>query len=1222
MNSLESIFGPNAALVEELYKQYHDNPESVPDHWKKYFDEIDGQDIGVTEVETKPAPATNGAPTIAKKEETRKLEKPAPKPKASTPKPKDEGQDLSRERIKGVASKIVENMEASLAIPTATSLRVLPVKLMMEDRVIINRHLEKRQAGKVTYTHFIAWAIIKALQEFPSLNSFYEIEDGKMHRSHRSQVNLGLAIDLPGRDGKRNLVVPNIKAVDKMSFRQFLDAYTDLISRARNGKLDIPDYQGTSISITNPGMIGTVSSIPRLMQGQGAIIATGSIEYPAEFQAMSREILDQLGVSPVMTVTCTYDHRIIQGAESGNFLKRIHELLTGSDGFYEGIFSDLDLPYDPIPYGVDTYGGELNTNGTIQGNKKAVAVMQLINMYRTRGHVLADLNPLKHGPGQSPELDFPYYGLTMWDLDREFFCGGLGGYEKAPLRVIVKLLRDTYCGYIGAEYMHILDLEERKWLSSYMESTSNNPNLSFDDKKQILHKLNQASAFEEFLHKKFIGHKRFSLEGAETLIPMLDSMIDLGADLGLEEVVFGMAHRGRLNVLVNTLGKSYQKVFSEFEGYIDPKTTQGSGDVKYHLGARGKHKSRNGKNVKLQLMPNPSHLEAVNPVAEGAVRAKQDQLGKGGVKKIMSLLIHGDAAFAGQGVVAETLNMSQLDGYKTGGTVHIIVNNQIGFTTLPKDGRSTEYASDLAKMILAPIFHVNGDEPEAAVHAIRMAMEYRQKFGKDVVVDLICYRKYGHNEGDEPAFTQPDLYEEIKNHASVRDIYADELVRRKDFGQEDVAKITDEFEKILEDAFDQAKNLPSVELPDELVKRKETKQFERPALPDTGYPTKGLVELAVKLNTVPKDFDANPKLLRILAKRAEIVQKNEKKIDWGFAEALAFGSILKEGIQIRLTGQDSERGTFSHRHSVLHGTQTSQKFVPLNNLSEDQASYQVYNSFLSEFAVLGFEFGYSASSLDTLVLWEAQFGDFSNGAQIIIDQFIASSEKKWGQQSNVVMLLPHGFEGQGPEHSSARIERYLQLCAEDNMVVCNPTTPAQAFHLFRRQALKDARRPLIMFTPKSLLRHPKATASADELCQGSFQKMIFDERFKDASQSQRLVVCSGKVYYDLLAKREEKGLEDSVNLVRLEQYYPFPDGDFENLFHEHSHLDEIFWCQEEPRNMGAWSFVWPRMLQVKQNNQSIRFVGRDASASPAAGSAKLHKAEQDLLVSEALGVYS
>lgn len=1215
LKTLESIFGPNAALVEDLYNQYKTAPHSVPAHWHAYFQELDGTATSPS-VESAPQLSNGGlvsasAPAPAS----------APSPVTAVAEVKPAAAETFKgqtEKIRGAAQKIVTNMEASLEIPTATTLRVIPVKLMMENRTVINRHMERRGSSKITFTHIISFAILKAVKSFPVMNAYFANIGGVMNRVVPDQVNLGLAIDLPGKDGKRNLVVPNIKAAETLNFQQFVDAYGVLVEKARTGKLDIPDFEGTTLSITNPGTIGTVSSVPRLMKNQGTIVATGAIEYPAEFQAMSQEVLNQLGISQVMTITSTYDHRIIQGAESGNFLKRVHELLTGTDGFFEEIFADLDIPYQPIPYNNDTYGGEFGGGQTVEANKKAISVMQLINMYRTRGHVLADLNPLKHGPGHHPELDISYYGLTVWDLDRTFYCGGLGGKDVATLREIVKLLRDTYCGFIGAEFMHLLDLEERKWLAQRMESNGNFANLSRDQKKQILHKLNQASAFEEFLHKKYVGNKRFSLEGAETAIPMIDHMLEAGADLGLKEVVLGMAHRGRLNVLVNTMGKSYSKVFSEFEGNIDPKSFHGSGDVKYHLGAVGSHVTRSGNAVQLQMLPNPSHLEAVNPVVEGTARARQDGMGEAGERAVLPLLIHGDAAFAGQGVVAETLNMSQLRGYRCGGTIHLIINNQIGFTTLPVDSRSTQYSSDIAKMVMAPIFHVNGDEPEAGVHAMQIALEYRQKFGKDVVIDLICYRKHGHNEGDEPGFTQPGLYREINNHTPVREVYAKELVRRKDFSQQEVDTLRHEFDELLEKAFEEAKNLPSGQVPKTLIKRNESRQADRTDNPDTRVAPDQLIEIAVKLNTVPKDFDANPKLLRILARRAEIVAENQKKIEWGFAEALAFGTLLKQGVHIRLSGQDVERGTFSHRHSVLHGTDTSQRFIPLNNLGGEQALYDVYNSPLSEFAVLGFEFGYSVTDLDSLVIWEAQFGDFMNGAQIIIDQFLSSSEKKWNQLSNVVMLLPHGFEGQGPEHSSGRMERFLILSAEDNMMVCNVTTPAQYYHLIRRQALKTNKRPLIVFTPKSLLRHPMAVSSTDELSNGSFRPFLSDADVHP-EQVSRVVFCTGKVYYDLVAKRDELGLKH-VALERIEQLYPFPDADVCATLERFSHVKEIVWCQEEPRNMGAWNFVWPRIAQEKQSSQQISYAGRDASAAPATGSAKLHQLEQDALIAEALGI--
>ncbi|MCG2588282.1 multifunctional oxoglutarate decarboxylase/oxoglutarate dehydrogenase thiamine pyrophosphate-binding subunit/dihydrolipoyllysine-residue succinyltransferase subunit [Rhodohalobacter sulfatireducens] len=1209
MKSLEAIFGPNSALVDELYKQYKEDPDSVPGHWKRYFDELEG-------IEIEEAPTQdNGAPAVKeKKKEAPKKEKPAEEKKE----PKiPEGAEV--EKIKGVASKIVENMDESVYVPTATSLRVLPVKMMTEDRKIINSHLLKTSNRKASFTHLIAWAVIQALKEFPNINSYYANKNGDHYRIKPGQVNLGIAVDLESKDGSRNLVVPNIKNVDEMNFSEFLDAYSELIEKARSGNLEISDFDNTTISVTNPGTIGTVSSVPRLMKGQGAIIATGAINYPAEFQSMAQDVLNQLGVSKVMTMTCTYDHRVIQGAESGMFLQHVHNLLNGKEDFYEKIFSDLDIPYEPFPYGEDKYGGQLGGRGnTLEQDRRAIAVWRLINLYRLRGHVLADLDPLGTEPGQGPELDLEYYGLTLWDLDREFFCDGLGGKKTAKLRDIIQLLRETYCGKIGAEYMHLLDLEERKWLRETMESTTNTPDLTKDDKEDILHKLNQAMAFEQFLHKKYVGHKRFSLEGAETLIPMMHFLMEHGVKNDVKKFFLGMAHRGRLNILVNIMNKPYRKVFADFEGNVDPDTIQGSGDVKYHLGSKGSYKINDEESIELELMPNPSHLEAVNPIVEGAARASQDHYDDDEArKKIVPILMHGDAAFAGQGVVAETLNMSQLRAYETGGTIHFIINNQIGFTTLPKDARSTEYASDLAKMILAPIFHVNGDDPEAAVHAINLAMDYRQKFGKDVVIDLICYRKHGHNEGDEPAFTQPGLYKEIENHPTVRDIYVKELLRKGEFTEEETQAIFDEFDELLQQAFEDAKSSPSLEVTDKMLKRSEKEQNERDEFPDTTYEIEELKDIAVQLNTVPKDFDANPKLLRQLAKRAEAAQNNDKKIDWGFAEALAFGSLLKSGRTVRLVGQDAERGTFSHRHAVLHGTQTAQRFTPLNHLSDDQGDFYPFNSLLSEFAALGFEFGYSSAIPEALVIWEAQFGDFVNGAQVIIDQFISASEEKWGQKSALVMTLPHGYEGQGPEHSSARLERFLQLCAEDNMQVANLTTPTQYFHILRKQTLQEKKKPLIIMSPKSLLRHPMAVCTVEELANGAFQPFLADPEVEDKESIDRLIICSGKVYYDLYKAREESE-KNNIAIGRIEQFYPFPDEDIENFLQEYKHVKEVIWCQEEPKNMGAWNFLFPRLQALLQDGQTIRYAGRQAAASTAAGQKKIHDAEQERLVSEAL----
>ncbi len=1245
MKKIEAQFGPNAALVEELYDQYLENPDSVPEYWRQYFDEMGNGEQPSSAVTAEPDKKVKEGERDddrdkredkAKKSQDDKAgpDKDAPSAKrekgTAEAKPGTETDDPGEESLfeykplKGVAGKLAANMELSLDLPTATSLRVIPVKMLMEDRRIINSYLEKRLQPKATLTHFIGWAVVRALGEYPQLNHHFGEKDGKPARVVPKGVNLGIAIDLPNKDGSRNLVVPNIKNVDKMTFSEFLDAFLDLINRARKGKLEVADFENTTITITNPGTIGTVSSMPRLMKGQGAIIATGAMNYPAEFQSMSQELLSHLGISMVMNMTCTYDHRIIQGAESGSFLARIQEFLAGPTDFFESIFEELNIPYEPIPFGEDQYTGFLDGGSDrVESDKKAVAVSRLVDRYRRHGHVMAELNPLQFGTGYNPELDFHYHGLTMWDLDRKFYVPYLGGAgQVTSLRNIIDILRKTYCGYIGAEYTHILEVEERSWLRDEMESCVNDPELTKDEKRRILHKLNQASAFEEFLHKKYIGHKRFSLEGADTVIPMLDYLLERAGTYDVSDVVLGMAHRGRLNVLVNTMDKSYKKVFAEFEGNIDPESAMGTGDVKYHLGATAVHKTNDGKEIKLLLMPNPSHLESVNPVVEGASRAIQDKISKKEAsEKVVPLLIHGDAAFAGQGVVAETLNMSQLKGYSTGGTIHLIINNQIGFTTLPRDGRSTEYASDLAKMILAPIFHVNGDEPEAAIQSIKLALDYRQKFGKDVVIDLICYRKHGHNEGDEPVFTQPGLYKEIQGHPSVRERYTRQLVERGELTKKEVQQIFDEFDELLEAAFKDARKAGSIgELPKEYIKRKEPGQKEwSKHIPDTSFDIEKLKEIGRSLNTLPQDFDANPKLLRILAKRTDIVDKNEKKIDWGFAEALAFGSLLVDKHPVRLTGQDCERGTFSHRHSVLHGTEKSQVFVPLNNLQEDQATFKVYNSLLSEFAVLGFEFGYSSQRPEALVLWEAQFGDFSNGAQIIIDQYIAASESKWRQTSGVVLLLPHGYEGQGPEHSSARLERFLQLCADNNLQVANCTTPAQYYHLLRRQALRTGKKPLVIMTPKSLLRHTKVVSSIEEMAKGSFQEVLDDGGVADASSVKRIVFCSGKVFYDLLEMRDAENRADTA-IVRLEQFYPFPDQSLLSVIEKYSGAESVAWCQEEPKNMGGWSFVKPRLDELIGDKFSIQFAGRVASASPATGSTQIHNAEQELLLGEALGM--
>ncbi|MDX1531529.1 MAG: multifunctional oxoglutarate decarboxylase/oxoglutarate dehydrogenase thiamine pyrophosphate-binding subunit/dihydrolipoyllysine-residue succinyltransferase subunit, partial [Rhodothermales bacterium] len=847
------------------------------------------------------------------------------------------------------------------------------------------------------------------------------------------------------------------------------------------------------------------------------------------------------------------------------------------------------------------------------------------------GHLMADLNPLGYDLRQHSELDPANYGLTVWDLDRKFITGGLGmaggelgGQDALPLRDILDILWETYTRHVGVEFMHISDPSEKRWLVERMEPQRMQEPISLEQKLRILDRLNAAEAFERFIHTKYIGHKRFSLEGAETLIPILDQILSDAADQEVEEAVIGMAHRGRLNVLANVLEKPYRNIFSEFEGHIDIGTAHGSGDVKYHLGAHGTHEAPSGAAIELTLAGNPSHLEAVNPVVEGMVRAKQQQKGDTDRDGVLPVLIHGDAAFAGQGVVAETLNLSQLDGYKTGGTIHVVVNNQIGFTTLPMHARSSAYATDIARMIQAPIFHVNGDDPEAAIRVARLALDFRQVFKKDVVIDLVCYRQHGHNEGDEPSYTQPLMYEQIKGHRSVRKKYTELLLRRGDLDPEQAEQMLEDFHQKLQQAFEQTKELTEgEELPELPLKPQHEESPVSVAADDvdTTVPME-LLERAVRaLVDLPESFNVHPKLNRLIQRKDE--QFKNGKIDWAFAEALAFGTLLQEGTPVRASGQDTGRGTFSQRHAILHDQETGAFYIPLNHITEDQALFQVFDSLLSEYAALGFEYGYTVAAPDTLVCWEAQFGDFVNGAQIMIDQFIAAAEEKWNQSSRLVMLLPHGYEGQGPEHSSARLERFLQLCAEDNIIVANFSTPANYYHALRRQMKREVQKPLVVMTPKSLLRHPQVVATAEELADGQFHALYPAET--EPEQAERLVFCTGKVYYDLLKAQQDQDEPGKTALARVEQLYPFPAEAVRAEVERFGHVQDVRWAQEEPKNMGAWSFIQPLLeAEVQRVHEDpclrVRYVGRAASASPATGSAKVHAAEQERLVRVALGL--
>ncbi|HKG62073.1 MAG TPA: multifunctional oxoglutarate decarboxylase/oxoglutarate dehydrogenase thiamine pyrophosphate-binding subunit/dihydrolipoyllysine-residue succinyltransferase subunit [Pyrinomonadaceae bacterium] len=1204
-------FGANGTYVEGLLERFRNNPELVDDSWRAYFSELtsNGGD-GAAAAPAKASAAAVAAPA------------PAPAKAPASPQPQPEGEVLP---IRGPALKIVENMERSLSVPTATSERRIPVKLLDENRRIINQHLAENDRGKASYTHLIAWAVLRALDTFPQLNDGYAEVDGVQSRVKRKSVNLGVAVDLTKKDGTRTLLVPNIKNANTLSFFEFLTAYDDVITRAREGKLQVPDFQGTTISLTNPGTIGTVASIPRLMEGQSVIIATGAIEYPAEYQAMAPEALSQLGISKAISISSTYDHRIIQGAESGAFLARVHEFIIGKHDFYKSIFLNLGIPHAPFGWSLDRNPFFLPGDQVREQTLKEAKVIELINAYRVRGHLIADIDPLHALPIlYHPELDIENYGLTIWDLDRVFITDGLANRESMTLREILDVLQRAYCGKVGIEYRHIQSKEEKQWIRDQIRREFVEPQpLPVDVKKRLLWKLISAEQFERFLHTKYLGQKRFSLEGCETIIPLLDRLIDGAAARGVENITFGMAHRGRLNVLANVIGNLCERIFAAFEGSVHPEFPADEGDVKYHQGATGERVLADGRKVQLSLSPNPSHLEAVDPVVEGMVRATQDTMqGQRGATReqvidlALPVLLHGDAAFAGQGVVMETLNLAGLKGYRTGGTIHIIINNQIGFTTSPEAGRSTIYSTDVARMTQLPIFHINGDNPEAAYRVLQIALDYRQEFNKDVVLDLIGFRRLGHNETDEPSYTQPLMYARVKAHPGVRTVYAKRLIKEGVVTEEEVNNLIAERVRRYEDALANAKRKVTEEPPQSQPRVEELDGSE---VVPTGVSAETIRGIAHKIAVVPEGFHVNPKMVGQLARRAKMGD-GSTAVDWAFAEAVAFGSLVIEGTRVRLSGQDSGRGTFSQRHAVLFDTQTGQSWAPLSELrseSNPDARFDVFDSSLSEEGVLGFEYGYTVVDKDALVLWEAQFGDFGNGAQTIIDQYVAASEDKWKQTSRLVMLLPHGYEGQGPEHSSARLERYLQLCAENNLAVCYPTTPAQYFHLLRRQVRPGMERPLVVMTPKSLLRLPAAASSIEELASGGFQPLIDDAEIQDRDAVQRIVLCSGKVYYDL-ADARKKSEDRSVAIVRIEQFYPFPLQALRGMLTKYPNAKELVWAQEEPQNMGGWTFIQERLENLMSDCKRPKYVGRSASASPATGSYSIHQKEQAELVNEAL----
>ena len=1210
--ALDELNLVNAGYVADLYEQYRADPASVSPEWRAAFDAGSGgfePVAGATastngRSATEQAPAASAAPTPA----------PTPTvPDGATP-------------IKGPAARLAQNMTASLDVPTATSFREVDVATLEGRRRELNAQIAPRKAS---FTHLIGWAIVLAARELRSMSHYYLEADGEAFRVDPGAINLGLAVDVERRDGTRFLVVPVIRGADSMDFAEFHARYEELVEKARGNRLAPDDFTGATITLTNPGTLGTSASVPRLMPKQGTIIATGTI----------RSVGDQRR----MTLTSTYDHRIIQGAESGLFLQRIEALLGGEASFYEDVFGALRADVsatssEPMPVAAaartpapaEAAGAPpaAPTGDQTYDQLKAVAAaMALVKAYRHFGHMAARLDPLGSDPAGDPALEPGPLGLDERimaaipaDLLRIYVPG-------ATLAEALPHLRETYTGTIAYEVEHIGSHTERVWLRRVIESGEHRLPMEPEERVALLDRLITVETLERFLHRAYLGQKRFSIEGLDTMVPMLDVVMQDAADQGARKVLIGMAHRGRLNVLAHVVGVSYEAILSEFEaGRTGNDATAPKGsvdDVKYHLGAEGGYLTADDEEVRVILSPNPSHLEAVNPVIEGRTRADQTDrsapiatLDHGST---LPVLIHGDAAFAAQGVVAETFNLARLEGYTTGGTIHLIANNQVGFTTGPREGRSTDYSSDLAKGFDVPIVHVNADDPEACLAAARLAMMYRARFGRDVVIDLVGYRRYGHNEGDEPAYTQPEMYDAVASHPSVRELYQARLVADGVMG-------ADEAEGRIREAHnDLAQRQASVrrgsqEPEGELDRGSEAIPAEEVAEPETAVPLDRLRALNAAMAALPDGFTPHPKLAKPLQRRAAALDTDEPAVDWAHAELLAFATLLSDGTPVRLTGQDTVRGTFSQRHAGLFDAKTGDRYVPLQHLPDARASFELHNSPLSEYACLGFEYGYAVAVPEALVLWEAQYGDFVNGAEIIIDQFLTSGLAKWRQTSRLTLLLPHGYEGSGPEHSSARLERFLALGAEGNIRVVYPTTPAQYFHLLRRQARHEDARPLVVMTPKSLLRLPAAASRPSELATDRFRPVIDDERFSDpssATTARRVLLCSGKIYYDLIGSKEFESATD-VAVVRVERLYPFPAAELQAVIDRYPAIESYAWVQEEPRNMGARKFVLPRIRHLVPYRVPLGDISRPERSRPAEGYPATHHAEQARIVREAL----
>ena len=1261
-------FGANEWMVEEMRAAWSADPSSVSPQWRELFETDPSAGLhqpgpassndsassafgGPRRATITPQAASTLRRSSAVQDVTRSDLPPAPPSDTAPPTSPyaqrqathpahDQDGDAYEDRttrLKGAAARTAKNMDDSLSMPTATSARAVPAKVLIENRAVINSHLARTRGGKVSFTHLIGWAVVESLTEMPSMNVSYGVDEaGKPVLHEPAHVAFGLAIDVPGSDGQRRLLVPSIKQADLMDLSQFVEAYEALVAKARENKLDLDDFRGTTVTLTNPGMIGTLHSVPRLMPGQGLIVGVGAMDYPAAFAGASPDTLARQAIGKVVTLTSTYDHRVIQGAASGEFLRLVERKLLGLDGFWNRAFESLRIPLEPVKWVRDTtYDPELETG-------KPARVAELIHAYRQRGHLAADNDPLTYRLRRHPDLDITSYGLSLWDLDRSFPTRGLGGRDRATLREILRMLRDAYCRTVGVEYMHIQDPAQRAWWQERLERDWED--IADEERRRILTKLEQAEAFETFLQTKYVGQKRFSLEGGESLIVALDRLLDAAAHDGLDEVVIGMAHRGRLNVLTNIAGKSYGQVFDEFEGNGVIEGA-GTGDVKYHLGTVGVFSGTDGVSTRVSLAANPSHLETVDGVVEGIVRAKQDRIGLGEKGyTVMPVLVHGDAAFAGQGVVYETLNMSQLPAYRTGGTVHIVVNNQIGFTTGSASARSTIYATDLAKGLQVPIFHVNADDPETVARTARHAYEYRRTFHKDVIIDLICYRRRGHNEGDDPSMTQPLMYRLIDSLDSTRGVYTAALVGRGDITPQEAQEIAksyqDELERVFteariqvtggtgSDGADEATDTSAQDLSDPTKVGVPLSSLEIPhsqragtgmMLGWTSAVPRDVVERIGDAQVAwPESFTVHPKLQAMLAKRREATRKGG--IDWGLGELIALGSLLMEGVPIRLAGEDARRATFAQRHAVLHDHASGQEWTPLSFLTPDQAPLEIYDSLLSEYAALAFEYGYSVERPEGLTMWEAQFGDFANGAQSVIDEYVTSAAQKWGQRSGLVMLLPHGQEGQGPDHSSARIERYLQMCAQDNMLVAQPSTPASYFHLLREHTYTRPRRPLIVFTPKQLLRLKAACSPVEDFTSGTFQPVIgeTDDAVLASARKQgvdRVLLCSGRVYYDLLAHRTKTG-DTSTAIVRLEQLYPLESSAIAEALAPFSGA-ELVWVQDEPANQGMWPYLALNLPTDLTGGVLPTLVSRPEAAAPAVGTAGVHRAQQEEILRQA-----